>query len=118
MSSIGEPLVVPSAFRTVPRLFRALRLFSSRIALRAASSSRRRKERNRSHLINPLCYPDATRGGPGGPPHPARYGVQRMDGLTRPVQSNVAMLSQPLPEPLMSAGSQPLPGTAYHVGSQ
>ena len=41
-----------------------------------------------------------------------------MFGFTWPVQLKVAMLSQPSPLLLMSAGSQPLPGTAYQVGSQ
>ena len=48
----------------------------------------------------------------------AGHGVQRTPGFTRPDQSKTAMLSQPFPVPLMFAGSQPLPGTAYQVGSQ
>jgi fructokinase len=73
-------------------------------------------------------WPSKTRdqggSGPSGEPDPPRsgrwsYGVQRMVGLTWPVQSKVAMLSQPLPLLLILAGSQPLPAAApYQVGSQ
>ena len=48
----------------------------------------------------------------------SRYGVQTTFGLTCPVQLKIAMLSHWLPVPLMFAGSQPLPGIAYQVGSQ
>ncbi len=65
-----------------------------------------------ARLIRRTAY-----GGSGVPGAPGQ-GVQRTFGLMRPLQSKTAMLSQPLPLPLMSAGSQPLPGTAYQVGSQ
>lgn len=48
----------------------------------------------------------------------APYGVHLMFGFTLPVQLKTAMLSQPLPLLLMSAGFHPLPVTAYQVGSQ
>lgn len=58
-------------------------------------------------------------GGPRAAPVPsADYGVHLKLGFTWPVQSKMAMLSQPSPVPLMFAGSQPLPLMAYQVGSQ
>ncbi|MFG6201737.1 hypothetical protein [Nonomuraea sp. JJY05] len=38
--------------------------------------------------------------------------------MRRPFWSKTAWFSQALPELSMSAGFQPLPGTAYQVGSQ
>src|SRR5438128_2662079 len=80
----------------------------------------------------PLAGGDYRSGAPGGPGDGERhrprtvpprcevvvYGVHLMFGFTLPVQLKTAMVSQPLPLLLMSAGSQPLPVTAYQVGSQ
>ncbi|CAM5734451.1 hypothetical protein SALBM311S_12320 [Streptomyces alboniger] len=51
-------------------------------------------------------------------PNSVSYGAHLMFGFTWPVQLKMAMLSQPFPLLVMSAGSHPLPVTAYQVGSQ
>jgi hypothetical protein len=56
--------------------------------------------------------------GTASPSRTPAYDVQLTALLNTPVQLNTAMLSQPSPELVMSAGSQPLPGTAVQVGSQ